>query len=203
MSSRRSPPALRQRQPPLAAAPLASERVALVGGQRGEVERGLGIGRQHDERLTGGQAGEHAAGADQRYRAVQPADVERVVRRPYDGPMIAVILESGEPERLYTGLSLLVSAVAEGRPARALVSFGALGPLLDERLPAGPTEAFDRTLMELRDTAFALEDCRLWACAAAVEITGADRARVDARLDGVLSTPRFLAHVAGADLVVV
>ena len=46
--------------------------------------------------------------------------------------MIAAILESGEPERLYTGLSLLVSAAADGRPARGLVSFGALAPLLDD-----------------------------------------------------------------------
>ena len=30
--------------------------------------------------------------------------------------MIAVILESGDPQRLYTGLSLLVSAAAEGGP---------------------------------------------------------------------------------------
>lgn len=130
--------------------------------------------------------------------------------------MIAVILESGELERLYTGLSLLVSAAADGRPARALVGFGALAPLLDERLlaralrpEAAPDvadagrEAFARTLAELRDTALALEDCRVWACAAAVEATGTDRVLVETRLDGVLSTPRFLREVAGADLVVV
>jgi len=114
--------------------------------------------------------------------------------------MIAAILESGEPQRLYMGLSVLVSAAAGGRPARALVGFGALAPLLDD---APPVDAFTRTLAELRDTAFALEDCRIWACAAAVEVTGADRALVEARLDGVMSTPRFLEHVAGADLVMV
>ena len=64
-------------------------------------------------------------------------------------------------------------------------------------------EAFARTLAELRDTAVELEACRVWACAAVVEATGTDRALVDARLDGVLSTPRFLRQVAGADLVVV
>jgi peroxiredoxin family protein len=130
--------------------------------------------------------------------------------------MIAVVLESGELQRLYTGLSLLVSAAGDGRPARALVGFGALAPLLDERLlaralrpEAAPDvvetgrEAFARTLAELRDTAIELEDCRIWACAAAVEATGTDRALVEARLDGVLSTPRFLREVAGADLVVV
>ena len=130
--------------------------------------------------------------------------------------MIAVFLEAGELQRLYTGLSLLVSAAADGRPARALVGFGALAPMLDDRLlaralrpEAAPDvseagrEAFARTLAELRDTALALEDCRVWACAAAVEATGTDRALVEARLDGVLSTPRFLHEVEGAELVVV
>jgi len=122
--------------------------------------------------------------------------------------MIAVILESGDPQRLYTGLSLLVSAAAEGRPARALVSFGALAPLLDAAgleaaaRAAGP-EAFANTLVKLRETAAELDDCRLWACAAAVEAAGVERAAVEAQLDGVMSTPRFLREVAGADLVVV
>jgi hypothetical protein len=130
--------------------------------------------------------------------------------------MIAAFLESRDLQRLYSGLSLLVSAAADGRPARALVGFGALAPMLDERLlaralrPDGAPDvadagrdAFARTLTELRDTAIELEDCRVWACAAAVEATGTDRALVEARLDGVLSTPRFLREVAGAELVVV
>jgi peroxiredoxin family protein len=130
--------------------------------------------------------------------------------------MIAAILESGEPERLYTGLSLLVSAATDGEPARGLVGFGALAPLLDDRLlaralrpEAAPAvvdagrQAFARTLAELRDTAFELEDCRLWACAAAVEATGVSRAEVEARLEGVISTPRFLREVARAKLVVI
>jgi peroxiredoxin family protein len=129
--------------------------------------------------------------------------------------MIAAILESGELERVSTGLSLLVSAAAEGRPAFALASYGALGVLLDDGLEAralAPGAAphvaperravFARTLAELRDTALATEGVRIWACAAAVETTGADRALVEARLDGVLSTPRFLREVAGAELVV-
>jgi len=130
--------------------------------------------------------------------------------------MLAAVLESGELERLYMGLSLLVSAAAEGREARGLVGFGALGPLLDERLEARalrPAAAphlaepargtFARSLADLRDTAAALPECRLWACAAAVEGTGASRALVEARLEGVLSTPRFLAEAVGADLVFV
>jgi peroxiredoxin family protein len=127
--------------------------------------------------------------------------------------MIAVILASGRLDRLYTALSLLVSAAAEGRPARGLVTFEALEPLLDERLlvralrrdetPAlsdPGRETFARTLVELRETAAELPDCRIWACAAAVETTGLE---LDGRLDGILSTPRFLREVAGAQLVVV
>jgi peroxiredoxin family protein len=195
---------------------LAGERVALVGRQRGEVDRRLGIGGQDHEDLAVHHAGELASRADERQRALQAADVERVGGAPYDQSMIAVFLESGELQRLYTGLSLLVSAASDGRPARALVGFGALAPVLDERLMAralrpeaapdvsdGGREAFARTLAELRDTAVELEGCRLWACAAAVEATGTSRAAVEARLDGVLSTPRFLREVAGADLVVV
>jgi peroxiredoxin family protein len=132
------------------------------------------------------------------------------------GLMIAAILESGELERLYTGLSLLVSAAADGTPARALVGFGALEPLLDDGLGeralrpgaaphvTGPErEAFARTLVELRETALALEDCRVWACAAAVQAAGISRERVEARLHGVMSTPSFLRETAGARLVVV
>ena len=130
--------------------------------------------------------------------------------------MIAAILESGELERVSTGLSLLVSAAAEGRPARALATYGALAVLLDDDLetralragaaphvPEAGRAVFARTLAELRDTAAAMDDVRIWACAATVETTGADRAAIEARLDGVLSTPRFLREVAGAELVVV
>jgi peroxiredoxin family protein len=125
--------------------------------------------------------------------------------------VLAAILQSGEPERLYTALSLLVSTAAEGEPARGLVTFGALGPLLAADPAAGaaphvvPAERgpFARTLAELRAAAAELPDCRLWACAAAVAATGADRAAIEARLEGVMSTPRFLQEVAGARLVVV
>jgi peroxiredoxin family protein len=126
--------------------------------------------------------------------------------------MIAVILASGRLDRLYTGLSLLVSAAAEGEPARGLVTFDALAPMLDEQLlvralrpeetPAlsePGRDVFARTLVELRDTAAELPDCRIWACAAAAETTGLEISR----LDGVRSTPRFLREIGDARLVVV
>ena len=112
--------------------------------------------------------------------------------------MMAVIIESGEPTRLYTALSLLVSAAAEGEPARGLVSFGALEPLLADVPGDG---VFERSLRELRVTAAELPDCRLWACAAAVELTG--RQPEGELIEGVMSTPRFLKETEGARLVVV
>ena len=128
--------------------------------------------------------------------------------------MVAAILESGEPERLYTGLSLLVSAASHGTPARGLATFGALGALLDPQLEAhahttavhvveAERAAFAHTLVELRAAAAELPDCTIWACAAAVQSTGADWALVSERLAGVISTPHFLREVAGAQLVVV
>ena len=171
-----------------------------LGRERAHVHRRLGVGREHDERVAGGQRGQRAAGLQRGERAEEPAGIEEL-RHTLWGMMIAAILESGQRERLYTGLSLLVSAAAEGRPARGLVSFGALGPMLDDAPPGDDT--FSRSLAELRETARELEDCRLWACAAAVELTGASAEAIEARLDGVMSTPRFLREVEGAQLVVV
>ena len=130
--------------------------------------------------------------------------------------MLAVILESGDLGRLYTGLSLLVSTAAEGEPARGLVGFDALAPMLDDRLldhalsdaaPAGLTptgrDAFAQSLVELRDTAVALPECRLWACSAAVETSDTPTEVLELWLEGVMSTPRFLRETEGARLVVV
>jgi peroxiredoxin family protein len=129
---------------------------------------------------------------------------------------LAVILASADLQKLYTGLSLLVCAAAEGRSARGLVTFGALGVLVDDELerralqPHGTPQLtregrriFARSLAELRDTVADLEHCRLEACSAAVQTTGVAPGDVARRLDGVTSTPRFLREVAGAELVVV
>jgi hypothetical protein len=130
--------------------------------------------------------------------------------------MIAAILASGEPERLYTGLSLLVSAASEGEPARGLVTFGALQPMLDPDLAAwalrpgalphvveAEREPFARTLAELRDLSLAIDLCEIFACAAALAAAAADRIAAEAYLRGVKSTPCFLRETAGARLVVV
>jgi peroxiredoxin family protein len=127
---------------------------------------------------------------------------------------LAVILATADLRRLYTGLSLLVSAAADGRPATGLVTFASLAALADpaalatralrpEELPE-LTEAgrrtFARSLQELHSTAGELDGCALYACAASVETTGL---QVSAPLRGVLPMPRFLRETAGAELVVV
>jgi peroxiredoxin family protein len=203
---------LRQRDLELASRVVAGELVPLVVREGRKVDRRLRIGCEYEQRFALRETGERATRADERYRAGEPANVEG----PYDQCMIAAFLESGDLQRLYTGLSLLVSAAADGTPARGLIGFGALAPLLDDRLmaralrpDAAPDvsdvgrETFARTLAELRDTAAELPDCRLWACAAAVEATGVSRSEIEARFEGVMSTPRFLQEVAGANLVVV
>ena len=126
--------------------------------------------------------------------------------------MIAVILESEQPERLHTGLSLLVSAASDGLEARGLASFGAL-PLL-----IGPTQAlvahaeatsrvpdaarFAHSLGELRDACASLPELQIWACAAAADVHGITEETAMLRLAGICSTPRFLREVAGGELVV-
>jgi peroxiredoxin family protein len=132
-------------------------------------------------------------------------------------PTLAAVLSTGEPERLYSGLSVLVSTAAEGTPCAALVSFGALDLILDPDLQrrvqepeATPSlswagrETFARSLSELIDTAIGLDALTLHACAASVETMGLEPAAIAERgLDGVKSTPRFLRDAAGATLLFV
>ena len=123
--------------------------------------------------------------------------------------MFAAILESGDYPRLYTGLSLIVSATSDNRRVLALATFGALPLLLDPELESRAQaahhvieperEAFARTLAQLRDAAAPA----IWACAAAVQATGADWATVQDRLAGVMSIPQFMREIADAQLVIV
>lgn len=115
-------------------------------------------------------------------------------------PQLAAVLATREPERLYSGLSVLVSTAADGAPCAALASFGALGLLLD---PPSGSGTFARSLTELIATAVELDNLTIHACSASVETMELDRATVEARLDGVKSTPRFLRDSAGATLIFV
>ena len=131
-------------------------------------------------------------------------------------PAVAAVLSTREVERLYSGLSVLVSTASEGRPAAALAAFGALDLLLDPDLlrraqepEATPSlswagrERFASSLLELRDLAFELDALAVYACSASVETMGLTPVDVEERFDGVLSTPRFLRQVQGARLLFV
>ena len=94
------------------------------------------------------------------------------------------------------------------------MTFGALGAMLDPELEArarapathvvdGERDAFARTLAQLRDAAAELPDCRIWACAAAVQAARRRLGDGVGAARGVMSTPQFLREVAGAQLVVV
>jgi peroxiredoxin family protein len=132
-------------------------------------------------------------------------------------PALAAILATREPERLYSGLSVVVSTAADGAVCAALASFGALELILDPDLPrraqehamtpslswAG-RETFARSLAELVDSALTLENVSIHACSASVETMSLAAADIEARgLDGVKSTPRFLRDTAGAALIFV
>jgi hypothetical protein len=109
---------------------------------------------------------------------------------------VAAILATGEPERLYAGLSVLVSSAVDGEPAAALASFGSLELLLDPRA--------DLPLAELVKTALELDNLSVHACSAAAQTLGIETAALaDHGLDGVKSTPRFLRDTAGANLIFV
>ena len=116
---------------------------------------------------------------------------------------LAAVLSSGEPERLYTGLSLLVSTAAGGERCAGLATFRGLELLvaanLRERgLDAVGDETFARSLVELRDTARDLDGLDLYACPASVDALAIEPGGLD-----VMSTPRFLVATAGARLVFV
>ena len=123
-----------------------------------------------------------------------------IVTLPIVTPALAAILSTREPERLYSGLSVLVSTAVDGEPAAALATFGSLELLLEP--PAGD-DLFARSLTQLIDTARDIDSLTIHGCAASVQTLGIDAAAVEARLDGVKSTPRFLRDTAGARLIFV
>lgn len=127
---------------------------------------------------------------------------------------LAAFVSSGEIERLYAGLSLLVSLAADGRRCAALVSFRALELLLagdlEQRalnpanspsLEGGARRGFARSLVELVKTAVELEALELYACSASRDGLALTDQDIDARLRGTMSTPRFLRLAAGAQLI--
>jgi peroxiredoxin family protein len=131
-------------------------------------------------------------------------------------PRLAAVISTGDLERLYSGLSVLVSAASDGVPVTGLLAFSALEHVLSpdlsrraqepEATPAiswAGRETFARSLGDLRDTALELDGLALYACSASVETMGLTAADVEARLEGVMSTPRFLRLAADARLLFV
>ena len=126
---------------------------------------------------------------------------------------LAAVFATGDMQRLYSGLSLLVSAAVDGEACAALATFRSLELIVDPglgRLAADPEatpslawqgrEKFARSLAELRDTALSLDSLAVYGCSASIEAMAVTARDVEDRLDGVMSTPRFLRETAGARL---
>lgn len=141
-----------------------------------------------------------------------------VTLRIVNGPAysLAAVLATGDLERLYAGLSVLVSAASADDRCAALATFASLEALMDGDLLQHAEEpdhtpslswagrdTFARSLLELRETALELPTLDVYACAASVETMSLTPDSVGERLTGVLSTPRFLEATAGARLVFV
>jgi peroxiredoxin family protein len=129
---------------------------------------------------------------------------------------LAAVVSTGELERFYSGLSVLVSTAADGEPCAALAAFSGLAIMHDDDLyrraqepEATPSlswagrETFASSLLELRDTALQLEGLTIYACSASVESMSVTPLAVEERLAGVMSTPRFLRETRGATFLFV
>ena len=129
---------------------------------------------------------------------------------------LAAVLATGDMQRLYSGLSLLVSAAVDGEACAALATFRSLELIVDPglgRLAADPEatpslawqgrEKFARSLAELRDTALSLDSLAVFGCSASIDTMPVSASDIENRLDGLMSTPRFLRETAGARLLFV
>jgi hypothetical protein len=125
-------------------------------------------------------------------------------------------MQTGICQRLYTGLSVLVAAASDGGHCLGLLTFDALALWLTDDLEGhfqaqrslcvfsqSGAETFVRSFSQLRDLALELDSLRLYACSASVQTLELDTHKLDTRLSGVMSTPRFLAESAGYDLLFV
>jgi peroxiredoxin family protein len=129
---------------------------------------------------------------------------------------LAAVVSTGDLERFYSGMSVLVSTAADGEQCAALAAFSGLAIMLDDDLyrraqepETTPSlswagrETFASSLLELRDTALQLEALTIYACSASVETMSATPLAVEERLAGVMSTPRFLRETQGATFLFV
>jgi hypothetical protein len=118
---------------------------------------------------------------------------------------LAAIFATGDPLRLYSGLSVVVSTAAETRRCALLLTFRAaqlwnaaeLEDPGDALLTPAGRDTFAESLVELRDSALELDAIDVFVCAATAELT-----LIESDLP-VMSTPRFLRETAGAQLLFV
>lgn len=91
--------------------------------------------------------------------------------------------------------------------ALELLLSGGVGPELLMQLGGSFSQSgrhvFARSFAALCAQARELEALRLYACSAAVQTLAIDRARIDERLDGVMSTPGFLKLAGSAQIIFV
>ena len=106
--------------------------------------------------------------------------------------MTAAVIATGEPQRLYAGLSVLVSKAVDGEDCAALLSFAGMELFTGPLYTGTP---FDDSLHALRDQAKELPNLKLYVCSATAELSQGEP--VMDGLDGVMSTPRFLREAAG------
>ena len=186
---------------------------------RRQVDRRLGVRGEHEQGLAGLEIGEPALRERQRQRAGEAACVHgrhnRIVA-PDSSYTLAAVFATADMQRLYSGLSLLVSAAVDGEACAALATFRSLELILDPglgRLADDPDatpglawqgrEKFARSLAELRDTALSLDSLAVFGCSASIDTMPLSASDVEDRLDGLMSTPRFLRETAGARLLFV
>jgi peroxiredoxin family protein len=135
---------------------------------------------------------------------------------PFSDNRFAAVMQTAVCQRLYSGLSVLVAAASGGGDCLGLLTFDALALWLSEDIERhveaqrtfwmfsqDGAQTFVRSFLQLRGLALELDSLRLYACSASVQTMDLDTDKLDARLNGIMSTPRFLAESAGYNVLFV
>jgi peroxiredoxin family protein len=135
---------------------------------------------------------------------------------PFSDNRFAAVMQTAICQRLYSGLSVLVAAASDGGDCLGLLTFDALALWLTEDIEhqlkaqrsfcvfsQSGAQTFVRSFVQLRQLALELDSLRLYACSASVQTMDLDTDKLDTRLNGIMSTPRFLAESAGYNVLFV
>ena len=192
--------------------------VALGGRPGGQVDRRLGVGGQHQERLARREPGHRALRHGQGERARQPARVDGCHNRDCDadastrrhpvhrGARAALLRAVGARvgRRRRRGVRRARELQGARRSCSTATSCGARrSPRPRRSSPGRVARPSTRSLVELVATALELEGLTIWACAASVETMALTDGDIEGQLAGVVSTPRFLRDTRGARLLFV